>query len=103
MSSTRPHDPEVLSTDPAQIEAEIARTRAQLKDAVDELSDRLNPKNQAAEIAEEAKRAVDDLKRRVTGDVRPVGQPEPSRKGWIVLGAGAALAVALVTKIVRKF
>lgn len=103
MSSTRPQDPEKLSTDPSQIEAEIARTRAQLKDTVDELSLRLNPKTQAAEVAEEARRAVEDLKRRVTGDVRPVGEPEPSRKGWIALGAGAAITLAVVTKIVRKF
>lgn len=102
MSSSRPQDAEHASTDPAQIEAEIAATRAQIKDTVDELSVRLNPKTQAAEIAEEAKRAVEDLKRRVTGDVRPAGEPEPGRKGWIALGAGAALAVAVVTKIVRK-
>lgn len=88
--------------DPARIEAEIARTRAQLKEAVDELSDRLNPKTQASELTEEAKRAVADLKRRVTGEVRPDDEPEVSRAGWVVLGVGAALAVGLVRAVVRR-
>lgn len=96
MSSTGP------STDPAQIEAEIARTRAQLKDAVDELSDRLSPKNQADEIKADVKVALVDLKRRVTGEVRPADEPEPTRRAWIVLAAGVAVAATVVTKIVRK-
>lgn len=96
MSSTGP------STDPAEIEAEIARTRAQLKDAVDELSDRLSPKNLVEEVKEDVMLAVSDLKRRVTGEVRPAGEPEPSRRAWIVLGGSAALALAVVGKIVRK-
>ncbi len=102
MSSTRPSGEPEPSTDPAVIEAEIARTRAQIKDTVDELSDRLNPKNAAAEIGDEIKLAVTDLKRRVTGDVRPADEPEPPRRAWIVLGAGAAVVVAVVSKIVRK-
>lgn len=96
MSSTGP------SNDPAQIEAEIARTRAQLKDTVDELSDRLSPASLAAEIGDDVKLVVADLRRRVTGDVRPADEPEPPRRGWIVLGAGAALVVGVVGKIVRK-
>jgi hypothetical protein len=84
------------------IEADIARTRAELKSTVDQLSVRLNPRNQATEILDEAKIAVADLRRRVMGDVRPAGEPEPSTKGWVVLGAAAALAVTVVTKIARK-
>ena len=84
------------------IEAEIARTRAELRSTVDELTERLNPRNQAQEAVDEVKVAVADLKRRVTGDVRPAGEPEPTTKGWVVLGAAAALALTVVTKIVRK-
>lgn len=84
------------------IEADIARTRAELKATVDELSDRLSPKAQANEAVDDVKIAVADLKRRVTGDVRPLGEPEPTTKGWVVLGVGVAVAAALVTKIVRK-
>ena len=84
------------------IEADIARTREELRSTVDELSERLNPRNQAQEVVEEVKVAVADLKRRVTGDVRPAGEPEPTKKGWVALGAAAALALTVVTKIVRK-
>jgi hypothetical protein len=85
-----------------EIEAEIARTRAELKATVDELSERLSPKAQATEAVEDVKVAVADLRRRVTGDIKPAGEPAPSTKAWVVLGVGAALAVAVVTKIIRK-
>lgn len=86
----------------AQVEADIARNRAELAEVVDELSDRLNPRNQANHIVEEAKLAVADLKRKVTGEVRPADEPEPTKAGWVALGAGAAVAIALVTGIIRK-
>lgn len=84
------------------IEAEIARTRAELKATVDELSDRLSPRTQASEAVDDVKIAVADLKRRVTGDVRPLGEPEPTKKGWIVLGVGVAIVAGVVAKVVRK-
>ncbi|GGC03802.1 DUF3618 domain-containing protein [Cellulomonas carbonis] len=89
-------------TTPDSIEADIARTRAELRETVDQLSDRLSPKNLAQEAVEEAKIAVADLKRRVTGEVREPDEPEATRTGWIVLGGGAALALAVVTKVIRK-
>ncbi|WP_182112861.1 MULTISPECIES: DUF3618 domain-containing protein [unclassified Actinotalea] len=102
MSSTGPAKPAPTNEDPAAIEAEIARTRAQLQDTVDELSDRLNPKNMAAELTDDIKLAVTDLKRRVTGEVRPPDEPEPGKAAWVVLGTGAAVVLAVVGKIVRK-
>ncbi|WP_024285998.1 DUF3618 domain-containing protein [Cellulomonas sp. KRMCY2] len=89
-------------TTPEEIEAEIARTRTELRSTVEELSERLNPRTQAAHAADEAKIALVDLKRRVTGEVRPLGEPEPSRTGWVVIGAAAAAAAALVGAILRK-
>ncbi len=86
----------------AQIEADIARTRAELRATVDELSDRLNPRNQAQNAVDEAKLAFADLKRKVTGEVRPADEPEPTRLGWIVLGAATAVAAAVVGTIARK-
>lgn len=85
-----------------EIEAEIARTRAELRDAVDELSQRLDPRTQAQHAVAEAKIAVADLKRRVTGEVAGPDDPQPSKTGWVVLGAGAAAAAAVVTTILRK-
>ena len=87
---------------PQEIEADIARHRAELRSTVDDLSERLNPRNQATEALDEAKIAAADLKRRVLGDVRPADQPEPTKKGWIVLGAGAAVALKIVSTVLRK-
>jgi hypothetical protein len=85
-----------------QIEAEIARTREELRTTVDELSDRLNPKSLAQEAADEVKIAVADLKRRATGEVRSPDEPEPTKAGWVLLGTGAVVALAVVRSVVRK-
>lgn len=87
---------------PEQIEARIARTREELRLTVDELSDRLNPKNQAEHVVAEAKLAVAELKRKVTGETRPYGEPEPTRTGWVAVGAAAAVALAVVTSVIRR-
>jgi len=84
------------------IEAEIAKTRAELQATVDELSDRLDPRANAARAVDETKAAVADLRRRVTGEERTKGEPEATTTGWVILGAGAAAALALVTAVVRK-
>ncbi|WP_149204589.1 DUF3618 domain-containing protein [Actinotalea subterranea] len=89
-------------TTPAEIEAEIARTRAELKETVDELSERLDPRTQATHALDEAKIALAKVKQTVTGEVRSPDELEPTRTGWVVLGAGAALAAALVAGVVRK-
>lgn len=87
---------------PEQIEARIARTREELRLTVDELSDRLNPRNQAENVLAEAKIAAAELKRKVTGEDRPYGEPEPTRTGWIAVGAVAAAGLAVVASIVRR-
>ena len=89
-------------TSQQEIEAQIARTRAELKLTVDELSDRLDPRTQAQYVMDEAKAAVADLKRRVTGEERPYGEPEATRTGWIALGAAAAAVLAVGSAVVRK-
>lgn len=86
----------------AQIEAQIARTRQELRLTVDELSERLDPRVQATQVVDEVKLAVADLKRRVTGEERPYGEPEPGRSGWIALGSAAAVVLAIGIKLVRR-
>lgn len=86
----------------AEIEADIARTRAELRATVDELTERLNPKTQAQNAMDEAKVAFAELKRKVTGEVRPAEAPEPTREGWLVLGAGAAIAAIVLAGIARR-
>lgn len=97
MSGTQP-----TAQSQAELEAEIARTRAELRATVDQLSVRLNPKTQAQDALDEARLAVAELKRKVTGEVRPADEPEPTRRGWIVLGAGTALTAAVVGTVLRK-
>ena len=90
------------TTSREKIEAEITRTREELRSTVDELSDRLSPKNLAQEAADEVKIAVADIKRRATGEVRTADEPEPTKAGWILLGTGALVALTVVRTIVRK-
>ncbi|WP_250443760.1 DUF3618 domain-containing protein [Actinotalea sp. C106] len=87
---------------PQQIEAEIARTRQELRLTVDALSDRLDPRTQANLAVDEVKAAVAEVKRKVSGESRPLGEPEPTTRAWVILGAGAAAAVGLLATIVRK-
>lgn len=91
-----------MSDSPADIEADIARTRAELRATVEELSDRLDPRNLAQEAVDETKIALADVKRRLTGEQREPDDPEPSTLGWAVLGTGAALTALVVTKILRR-
>lgn len=85
-----------------EIQADIVRTRAELQAAVDELSDRLNPKANVLRALDEAKVAVDDVRRRITREERGPEDPEPTTTGWVVLGAGAAAAAAIVAGVARK-
>lgn len=87
---------------PQQIQDDIARTRIELQRTVDELSERLDPRTQANEAMAEAKVAVSDLKRRVTGEVRSPGEPEPTTKGWVLLGAAAAVTAVIAAGVIRK-
>jgi len=86
----------------AQLEAEIARARAELRTAVDHLSERLTVRNQAEYLVDEAKIALSEAVRTVTGAVRPADAPEPSRTGWIALGVGAAAVAAVLTRVARR-
>ncbi len=84
------------------IQADIVRARAELQATVDELADRLNPKAGVLRALDEAKVAVDEIRRKVTRDERGPEDPEPTTTGWVVLGAGAAAAAAIVTSVARK-
>lgn len=86
----------------AQIEADIARTREELRATIDQLSERLSPSNLAKEAVDEARIAAEELRRKVTAQPRPADAPEPTRLGWVVLGTAAALTTLVVVGIARK-
>lgn len=85
-----------------EIEAEIARVRAELQSTVDELTDRLDPKANAVRVVDEAKAAVADVRRKLTGEDRQPGEPEATTTGWVALGAGAAVVVGLLAAVLRR-
>ena len=84
------------------LQADIARTRAELQATVDELAERLNPKANVLAALDEAKVAVDEIRRKMAGEERGPEDPEPTTTGWAVLGAGAAAAAAIVAGVARK-
>lgn len=78
-----------LPTDPAQLEAEIERTRARLVGTVDELATRLQPK-------EIARRGALDLRAKLDHAIRT---PDGSLRVERIAAVGAAVA-ALVSVVV---
>jgi hypothetical protein len=78
-----------LPTDPAEIEAEIERTRARLVGTVDELATRLKPQEIARRSARGARARVDHA----------VRTPEGSLRVERLAAAGAAVT-ALVSLVV---
>ena len=85
-----------MTATPEEIEAQIARNRAELAATIDELSDRLDPKANAQELAKKAKQIVRDA------GTDPDTRPEDRNRARIIVGVGAAAALGLLTALVRK-
>jgi predicted ArsR family transcriptional regulator len=85
-----------MTANPEDIEAQIARNRAELASTIDELTDRLDPKAKAEELVEKAKQIVKDA------GTDPDTRPEDRNRARIILGVGAAAAVGLLTALIRK-
>ena len=85
-----------MTATPEDIEAQIARNRAELASTIDELTDRLDPKAKANELVEKAKQIVKDA------GTDPDTRPEDRNRARIVVGVGAAAAIGLLTALVRK-
>jgi hypothetical protein len=84
-----PSPDRALPTDPAELEAEIERTRQRLVGTVDELAGRLKPKALA-------KRGADDLRTRLDNAIRtPDGSLRVERLAAVAAGL-AALASLVV-------
>lgn len=108
---------------PEEIEADIARTRRELGDTVGALSERLNPrmqaKQQADDLKAQAKHQADDLKGRVRDQAEHARQTaqtsftqardatvgadgRPSPTGWIAAGAAAGALAAVTALLIRR-
>jgi len=85
-----------MTATPEEIEAQVARNRAELAATIDELSDRLDPKANAQELVTKAKQIVHDA------GTDPDTRPEDRNRARIIVGVGAAAGLGLLTALVRK-
>jgi Protein of unknown function (DUF3618) len=85
-----------MTATPEEIEAQIARNRADLAATIDELSDRLDPKAKAEELVVKAKQLVKDA-----GN-DPDTRPEDRNRARIVVGVAGVAALGLLTALIRK-
>ncbi|SDS91858.1 DUF3618 domain-containing protein [Paraoerskovia marina] len=91
-----------MSDDPQSlIEAEIAKTRAELAGTVDELTDRLAPANLARSAGAATKQAALDTQDFITGKGMPTTSPRRQRNVKALLGTAAAVAVAVTVVVIR--
>ena len=105
--STTPHEnldsdntQDEASNDPAQIEADIARHRAELGDTVDELTERLDVKKQAHRKVESVKKQTHDT----FESVKTRLQSDDHRDVLSVLAPalGTVAAVVLIIGVARR-
>lgn len=85
---------------PAEIKSQIERARRDMGDTVDELVDRLHPKNQFKAAKETASGAADNV--RATLSAAADGDDEARRKLGKVAGVVAAVAVLILLKRRRR-
>lgn len=91
-----------MTTTPEQPE-DIAAIRAELAASIDELANRINPKNAASEAAHTAKQATVDAAAFVSG----AGLPNPSegnraRNAKIAIGAAAGLITVIALSLLSR-
>jgi len=96
--STEPHRSEPTQ---AELEAEIVRTRSELASTIDELTTRLDPRTQAANVANQTKQAAADTGSFFTGGGLPEHDPTRARNVKILVG-GAVTTIALVAAMILR-
>ncbi|NEA24650.1 DUF3618 domain-containing protein [Actinomadura bangladeshensis] len=85
------------SSDPEELERHIERSRRELARAVDELADRLSPRNVAHRGVERVKEEADQVVKAFGALVRPSDDDEDGQgvdKRVVLAGVGAAVTVA---------
>ncbi|MFG1854192.1 DUF3618 domain-containing protein [Actinomadura geliboluensis] len=92
-------------SDPEEVERYIERTRRELARNVDELADRVNPRNVANRGVERLKQEADNVARAVGALVRPAGDDDDVEGGGIdkrVLLAGVGAAVTVTALVLWR-
>lgn len=88
-----------------ELEDEVARSRAELGDTLDQLVTRLSPSYQAAQLARSTKQAAADAGSFVTGGGLPDTSPRRSRNVKILLGVvvtGIAVTTVAIVRAARR-
>jgi hypothetical protein len=85
----------------SELEDQVREARRELGSALDELTTRLSPSYQAAQLAHGTKLAAADVRHLLSGDGLPTQDPHRSRNAKILLGAAAVGAVAVTVLVVR--
>jgi hypothetical protein len=100
---TEPTTPENRTPVPTarELEDEVARTRAELSETLDQLATRLSPSYQANQFARATKQAAGDAGAFVTGGGLPATDPRRKRNAQALLGAAAAGLALVVIVVVR--
>lgn len=90
---------------PDEIRDEIERTRAELAETVDELTERLNVKHQAQVKADAAKAAAAEkieVAKQTAGDTVAAAKPYQTQILSVAAGVGALVTLLLVLRRVRN-
>ncbi|WP_402373632.1 DUF3618 domain-containing protein [Isoptericola rhizosphaerae] len=88
----------------AELEAQVAQARRQVGDTLDELTTRLSPSYQAAQLAHGTKQAAADAGGLLTGHGLPAHDAQRARNAKLLLGVaavGAATVTILVVRAIR--
>ncbi len=101
---TQPQDattPERQPLSRRELEAEVVRSRAELRSTLDQLTTRLSPSYQASQLAQSARRAARDAGSFVSGGGMPAGDSQRARNAKILIGVVALTATVLAVAVTR--
>lgn len=85
-----------MSPTPEELEAQLAKQRAELASTIDQLSFRLDPRIKATEAVASAKQLVHDA------GTDPETTPEARNRARKYLGIGAGALVALIGSVIAR-
>lgn len=97
----KPHDDAARRRSQDEIEADLARTRLDLTNTVNELSDRLDPRAQVTAAKDSARTAAKDAGDRAKEFKDDVAAGDPRSIGILAAGLAAA-GVAILVKLRRR-
>ncbi|MFC4913135.1 DUF3618 domain-containing protein [Actinomadura gamaensis] len=93
------------SSDPQALQREIERSRQELARTIDELADRVNPRNVAQRGAERLKEEAEQVRRTVDTAIRlpgEDGEPGPINPKVVMVGVGVVVGLTVLGLMRRR-